>query len=127
MIQILQLILYELDSDSESTGLNFESLPVRLNTLSNIKKKAPIPKFSFTHTINYKYPCSVCIGPCVREMAMIVYVVHNAMSGFIESVLTLLWINPKHIALQIILETHFTVSIVFLVIALDKIKKIKSA
>ena len=98
MIQILQLIvplliaqiLYESDSDSESSGLNFESLPVQLNTLSNIKKKAPIPKFSFTHTIHYKYPCSVSLGPCVRKATMIVNVVHYAMSGFIESVLTLL-------------------------------------
>ena len=58
----------ESDSDSESRGLNFESLPVRPNTLSNNKKKAPIPRFSFTHTINYKYPCSVCFGPCKENI-----------------------------------------------------------
>ena len=72
MIQILQLIvplliaqiLYESDSDSESSGLNFESLPVQLNTLSNIKKKAPIPKLIYTHyTLQiplFSFPWSLC-------------------------------------------------------------------
>ena len=58
----------ESDSDSESLGLNFESLPVLPNTLSNIKKKTPTLQFTFTRTINYKYPCSVCLGPCKEKI-----------------------------------------------------------
>ena len=54
----------ESDSDSESRGLNFESLPVRLNT----KKQTATLQLSFAHTINYKYPCLVCFGPCKEKV-----------------------------------------------------------
>ena len=52
----------ESDSDLESRGLNFESLPThQTNTL---KKTKLTPKFASFRTITYKYPCLVCFSPC---------------------------------------------------------------
>ena len=54
------------DSDSESRGLNFKSLPVQHT--SNYKKKVPASKFKFARTINYKFPCLVCLSPCKENI-----------------------------------------------------------
>ena len=55
------------ESDSESSrGLNFNSLPVKSNTLTSNKKVNKLNKISF-RTINYKYPCLVCLGPCKEK------------------------------------------------------------
>ena len=57
---------FEFESDSESDsdlrGLDFSSLPAVQNTNRNsISSK----QHQITlRTINYKYPCSVCLGPC---------------------------------------------------------------
>ena len=59
------------DSDSDSRGLDFKSLPVknvnshkysrnRLSTSSN--------KYISLQTRNYRFPCVICLGPC-REKA----------------------------------------------------------
>ena len=54
------------DSDSESRGLNFNSLPVqnpdpqKKNRIINFGNRA---KFT-VQTRNYKHPCVVCLGPC---------------------------------------------------------------
>ena len=51
------------ESDSESRGLNFESLPK--NNTSNTKKRN---NYNTKHipikTRNYKYPCLICHSPC---------------------------------------------------------------
>ena len=52
----------ESDSDLESRGLNFKSLPThRTNTM---KKTKLTPKFASLRTIRYKYPCLVSFSPC---------------------------------------------------------------
>ena len=59
----------ESDSDLESRGLNFESLPARCtNTLTNTKKNKSPPKFTFVRTVSYKYPCLVCLTPCKENI-----------------------------------------------------------
>ena len=55
----------ETDSDSESCGLNFNSLPAQR---TNAKKKKFTLNFSSLRTINYKYPCLVCLGPCKKNI-----------------------------------------------------------
>ena len=59
----------ESDSDFESRGLNFESLPAHVcNTLPNTKKNKFTLPFSFQRSINYKYPCLVCLSPCKENI-----------------------------------------------------------
>ena len=52
------------DSDPESRGLNFDSLPVRH---TNTKNKKFSLNLASLRTINYKYPCLVCLGPCKKK------------------------------------------------------------
>ena len=54
------------DSDSELRGLNFKSLPVQY--ASNYNKKIPTSQFKFSRTINYKFPCLVCLSPCKENI-----------------------------------------------------------
>ena len=57
------------ESDSESRGLNFDSLPTKYankpskkNTNNHISSK-----HIFLQTRNYKYPCVICLGPCKEK------------------------------------------------------------
>ena len=55
---------YESDSESDTDlrGLDFSSLPVQTNTCKTFKHSNHHP--INVRTINYKYPCGVCHGPC---------------------------------------------------------------
>ena len=58
---------YDDDSDSDSRGLDFDSLPVsnaRPNGKNNKIKIYDMHKQFSVLTVNYKYPCVVCHGPC---------------------------------------------------------------
>ena len=59
----------ESDSDSDSRGLNFKSLSALggSNTLPNIKKNRPTQIVPL-RSINYKYPCLVCLSPCKENI-----------------------------------------------------------
>ena len=52
------------ESDFESRGLNFESLPVQNNSQANTKKRNTNKKYIPVQARNYKYPCLVCHSPC---------------------------------------------------------------
>ena len=70
----------DMESDSESRGLNFDSLPVQNNSLTITKKKHPITKHSSipVRTVTYKYPCLICNSPCkerVQDSMHIMYLV----------------------------------------------------
>ena len=57
------------DSDSDSRGLNFKSLPtLGSNTLPKNKKNKPTLQFVSQRTINYKYPCLICLHPCKEKI-----------------------------------------------------------
>ena len=59
----------ESDSDSDSRGLNFKSLPTHgSNTLPKNKKNKPTLQFVPQRTITYKYPCLVCLRPCKEKI-----------------------------------------------------------
>ena len=51
------------ESDSESRGLNFESLPT-YNIPANHKKRNHNKNSIFVQNRNYKYPCLICRSPC---------------------------------------------------------------
>ena len=60
---------YVEESDSESRGLNFESLTTQCtHTLPSTKNKKIIPQFTFLRSVNYKYPCLVCLSPCKENI-----------------------------------------------------------
>ena len=79
----------ETDSDSESRGLNFESLPARLNSLSYNKKRHPL-KNSHSHVPSITNTLVWFALLPVRKTSKIVYVVHYVMSGSTENVQILL-------------------------------------
>ena len=69
------------DSDLESRGLNFESLPIhRANTMK--KTKLTTPKFASFRTITYKYPCLVCFSPCKEKITPVGEKAHLLQSFF---------------------------------------------
>ena len=115
---------YADDSDSELRGLNFKSLPVRHT--SNHKKKIPPSQFKFSRTINYKFPCLVCLSPCKANIHD-VFVVHCVTNGSIENAPTLPQTNLKLIVLQIMLVTHIIALTVYTEIVPNKTSTIKSA
>ena len=56
------------ESDSESRGLNFASLPINNNSLANTKKRKSNKKYIPVQARNYKYPCLVCHSPCKENV-----------------------------------------------------------
>ena len=56
----------EVDSDSDLRGLNFAGLPVHHESCSKVTMKSHVP--IGVRTVNYKYPCNICLGPCKENV-----------------------------------------------------------
>ena len=52
------------ESDSELRGLNFASLPVQNSNSTKIRVIKSKSSLKRLQTVNYKYPCNICLGPC---------------------------------------------------------------
>ena len=59
---------WESESDDELRGQNFASLPAQSVSSFNTRvEKSHLPRIGL-RTINYKYPCNVCHGPCKENV-----------------------------------------------------------
>ena len=56
------------DSDPDDRGLDFKSLPTCNTMISNRQQAPNHSKYISIHARNFKYPCTICLGPCKENI-----------------------------------------------------------